>query len=63
MLISYLVYTPTLKIEAIYSSETTLDFHLITWNYISGDTNIHNAIQFLRHKAIIIIIGGVGLSP
>jgi hypothetical protein len=36
MLISCLVYTSTLKIEAIYSSEASVDFQRVTRRYKSS---------------------------
>jgi hypothetical protein len=41
-LISFLVYSSTLKMESIYSFETWLDFHRTTRNYISEDRIISN---------------------
>jgi hypothetical protein len=32
----------TLKMDVIYSSETSADFQWTTWRYIPGDSNIHN---------------------
>jgi hypothetical protein len=36
MLVSFLVYTLTLKMEEICSSETFVEFHLNTRNYVLG---------------------------
>jgi hypothetical protein len=37
MLVSCMAYSLTLKMEAIHSSEMLLEFHWITWRYISED--------------------------
>jgi hypothetical protein len=42
MLVSCVAYSPTLKMEVTYSSETSLDFQWITWRYISEERNLHN---------------------
>jgi hypothetical protein len=41
-LVSYLAYSTTLKMEAIYSSETSVDFQQTTRRYIPEDRTIHN---------------------
>jgi hypothetical protein len=40
--VSYLTYSSTLKIEATYSSETSVEFHRTTWRYIPQDRTVHN---------------------
>jgi hypothetical protein len=42
MLVSSLSYHRTLKIEAIYSSETSIDFQQTTWRHIQEDRTLHN---------------------
>jgi hypothetical protein len=42
MSVSCLAYSPTLKMEVIYSSETSVDFQWITCSYISEDRALHN---------------------
>jgi hypothetical protein len=37
-----LVYSSTLKIEVICSSETSVDFQRTTWRYIPEDRTLHN---------------------
>jgi hypothetical protein len=41
MLVSCLAYFSTQKIEAICSSETSVDFHRTTLRYISEDVTLH----------------------
>jgi uncharacterized membrane protein len=41
MLISFLAYSLNLKMGAICSSETSIDFQLIAWRYIKEDTTVH----------------------
>jgi hypothetical protein len=42
MLVSYLAYSSILKLEAICSSETPIDFQWTTWRYIPEDISLHN---------------------
>jgi hypothetical protein len=42
MLVSYLTYTTTLKMEEKCSSETSVDFQETTQRYISEDIALHN---------------------
>jgi hypothetical protein len=46
----------TLKIEVIYSSETSVDFQWTTWCYIPEDGTLHNHCceNLKSHKEIII---------
>jgi hypothetical protein len=37
---SCLAYSSTLKMEATYSSETSVDFQWTTWHYIQGDRTL-----------------------
>jgi hypothetical protein len=41
-LVSYLTFISTLKMEAIFSSETSVDFHLNTRRYIPENTTPHS---------------------
>jgi hypothetical protein len=41
-LVSCLAYSSTLKIEAIYSYETLVEFQRDTWRYIPEDITLHN---------------------
>jgi hypothetical protein len=41
-LVSCSAYSSTLKMEAIWSSETTVDFQRTTRRYISEDITLHN---------------------
>jgi hypothetical protein len=41
-LISSIIYTSTLKMEATYPSETSIDFQRTTLRYISEDRTLHN---------------------
>jgi hypothetical protein len=42
MMVSCLSCSSTLEMEAIYSSETSVDFHRTVWNYILEDTTLHS---------------------
>jgi hypothetical protein len=42
MLVFCLTYSLALNMDAIYSSETSVDFHRTTQRYISEDTTLHN---------------------
>jgi hypothetical protein len=42
MLVSCLSYSSTLKMEANYSSETSVEFQYTTWHYILEDITLHN---------------------
>lgn len=42
MPVSCMGYSPTLKMEATYSSETSVDFQQATWYYIPEDRTVHN---------------------
>jgi hypothetical protein len=41
MLVSCLTYSSALKMEAVHSSKTLVDFHWSTWQYIPGDSTLH----------------------
>jgi hypothetical protein len=41
MLVSYLAYSSTLKLQATYSSETSVYFHWTTGSYIPEDGTFH----------------------
>jgi hypothetical protein len=41
MLVSCLTYSSALKMEAVHSSETLVDFHWSTWHNIPGDSTLH----------------------
>jgi hypothetical protein len=41
MLVSCLAYSSTLKMEAIFSSKTSLDLQRTTWCYVAEDTKLH----------------------
>jgi hypothetical protein len=41
-LLTYLAYSLTLYIEATCASETSVDFHCITWHYTPEDRTVHN---------------------
>jgi hypothetical protein len=38
----FLTYSSTLRMKAIYSSETSVDIHMTTLCYISEDRTLHN---------------------
>jgi hypothetical protein len=40
MLVTYLSYSSTLKMEGTYSSETSVEFQRTTWHYIPEDRTI-----------------------
>jgi hypothetical protein len=42
MLVSCLVYSLTMKMEAIYSSETSVDFQSTIWRYVPEDITLQN---------------------
>jgi hypothetical protein len=42
MLVSCLPYSLTSKMEAAFSSETSVDFQQITWRYTPDDRTLHN---------------------
>jgi hypothetical protein len=42
ILVSYVAYASTLKMEATYSSETLVDFQWTTRRYISENIILHN---------------------
>jgi hypothetical protein len=44
MLVSCLVYSSTLKIEAIRSSELSVHFHRNTWRYIPEERTLHEMV-------------------
>jgi hypothetical protein len=54
MLVSYLVYSLTLKTEATCSFETSIDFYRTTRRYILEDINLHNhsCENLLPYKAV-----------
>jgi hypothetical protein len=41
MLESFLAYSSTLKMKAIYSSEISVDFRRVTWSHISENRTLH----------------------
>jgi hypothetical protein len=54
MLVSCTAYSSTLKMEAICSSEMSVDFHRTTWRYIPEDRilqNFHHFPQFLQRMS------------
>jgi hypothetical protein len=42
MLVSFLAYSSTLKMEATCSSETSIDFQKITLRFVSEGSTLHN---------------------
>jgi hypothetical protein len=42
MVLSFLVYSAALKMEATFSAETLLDFQRTTWRYFPEDRNFYN---------------------
>jgi hypothetical protein len=44
MLVSSFAYSSSLKMEAICSSVTLVDFKLATWRYIPGDRTLHGTV-------------------
>jgi hypothetical protein len=53
-LVSCQVYSSTMKMEAIYSSGTSVDFQRTKWQYIPEDRTLQNdvGIASLDNKAI-----------
>jgi hypothetical protein len=49
MLVSYLAYSSTLKMEAVCSSEMLVDFHQATWHYIPEDRILPNIFLFIYY--------------
>jgi hypothetical protein len=58
VLVAYLAYSSTLKIEAIFSSETLVDLHRATRRYIPQDRNsLYSLVPlFIAHN---IVLGGI----
>jgi hypothetical protein len=54
-LVSSLVYYSALKIEAICSSETSVDFYKTAWRYIPGDRILKYA-DFVVLKLILRVV-------
>jgi hypothetical protein len=40
LLVSCLAYSPTLYTDAIYSAETLVAFHRVTWRYVQEDKTL-----------------------
>jgi hypothetical protein len=47
--VSGLTYSSTLRMEATYSSETSIDFQWTTWCYILDDTTLHLTLNVGGH--------------
>jgi hypothetical protein len=64
MLVSCLAYSSALKIEAICSSETSIDFHGTSRSYIPKDRTLHThrCENFKSYVNIILEIGAGGRS-
>jgi hypothetical protein len=56
MLVSCSAYSSTLKIEAICSSETSVDFERTTLRYIPEDSALRNVISQENVEVIILLI-------
>jgi hypothetical protein len=59
-LVSCSVYSSTMKMEAIRSSETLVDFQRTTQRYIPGDSNFHN-YRCENLKSYNIILDEMGI--
>jgi hypothetical protein len=55
-LVSCLAYSSTLKMEASFSSETSVDFQRIARRYIPGDRTLHSYTWFM--KCVVLISAG-----
>jgi hypothetical protein len=68
MLISFLIYLLTLKMDVIFSSETSVDFRWTTLRYISEDGTSHNhrwenlKSTFIKHFLRLIFFCFVWIS-
>jgi hypothetical protein len=49
-LVSCLAYSSTLKMEATYSSETSVDFRRTTWRYIPEDRTLQNGQKITESR-------------
>jgi hypothetical protein len=56
-LVSCSAYSSTLKIEAAYSSETSVDFQRTARRYILEDRSLNKNIYFHRTQSVLIFIG------
>jgi hypothetical protein len=50
MLLSCLFYSLTLKMEEMYSSETSIDFQRTTWRYIAEDRTLQSELLIINYK-------------
>jgi hypothetical protein len=57
MLLSCSTCSSTPKMEAAYSSETSVHFQRTTWRYIPEDRTLNKSLYFHRTQSVLVFIG------
>jgi hypothetical protein len=63
MLVSFLAYSSTLKMETTCSSETLVDFQQTTWHYIPENRTLHTEFQLITPQHFNPLHWSSGCAP